>query len=191
MRDRLKLSLRSHLRYDYLDFEVNGTPLLQQISIDLLYGTQPSDHRKRGVKSNLVSTLRLKTGLYPETAAALSLLSEPGRAPIFGCSECCDDCEAITVSIQRSGGAVVWQDFRFIPAADVREAFGTIPEPKWATLLRAGPFWFEEREYMRAVAAAMEHLSPPASKAVPGPGAFGSTLASAGTPVVRPDRDHL
>ncbi|MFF7639386.1 oxidoreductase [Streptomyces canus] len=118
---------------DFLDFIVDGRPLLFQLS-DL----------------DAVSPLASDVPPAIFTAQVRSLLGETdaplpnGRHVIYGCPECEDlGCGAVTAVIERDGDDVIWRDFAWqtAPAVDLQlNGYHGI-----------GPFRFQGAEYRTAL----------------------------------------
>ncbi|POX51009.1 oxidoreductase [Streptomyces sp. Ru71] len=120
---------------DFLDFVVDGRPLLFELS-DL------------DAVSPLASDV--PPAILTEQARGLLGEAEPplpgGRYVIYGCPECADlACGAVTAVIERDGDDYVWRDFAWQTREDVdleRDGYRGI-----------GPFRFRGEEYRAALAA--------------------------------------
>ncbi|WP_030840508.1 hypothetical protein [Streptomyces hygroscopicus] len=123
---------------DFLDFAVNGSPLLVRLAdLDavspLALDLGPSDFAEQ------VRTL------LPEAETPL----EGSRRVIYGCPECAGlACGAVTAVIERDGPDVVWRDFR--------RQTGRTPDGERDGYHDIGPYRFRGEEYR----AALERLLP-------------------------------
>ncbi|HEY9367100.1 oxidoreductase [Streptomyces sp.] len=121
------------LHRDFLDFVVDGRPLLQELS-----------------ELDAVSPLAadVPPEIFAEDVRRLLLDAEPpladGRFILYACPECAGlDCGAVTAVIERDGDAVVWRDFAWQtdePADLERNGYQGI-----------GPFRFRADEYRAAL----------------------------------------
>ncbi|MEU1403116.1 oxidoreductase [Streptomyces sp. NPDC005728] len=132
---------------DFVDFVVDGRPLLFQLS-DL------------DAVSPLASDV--PPAIFTEQVRSLLLEAEPplpdGRFVIYGCPECADlACGAVTAVIERDGDDYIWRDFAWQTDehADLeRNGYHGI-----------GPFRFAGPEYRAALAALIEDADgPPAPR---------------------------
>jgi hypothetical protein len=132
---------------DFVDFVVNGRPLLLQLS-DL------------DAVSPLASDV--PPAVFADHVRALLLEAEPplpdGRFVLYGCPECEDlACGAVTAVIERDGDDYIWRDFAWQTAerADLgRNGYHGI-----------GPFRFRGREYRTALAGLIDGAGgPPAGR---------------------------
>ncbi|MEU8530603.1 MULTISPECIES: oxidoreductase [Streptomyces] len=122
------------LHREFLDFVVDGRPLLQELS-----------------ELDAVSPLAadVPPEIFGEDVRRLLLEAEPplagGRCVLYACPECAGlDCGAVTAVVERDGDAVVWRDFAWQTDEDVdleRDGYHGI-----------GPFRFRADEYRAALA---------------------------------------
>jgi hypothetical protein len=131
---------------DFVDFIVDGRPLLFQLS-DLDAVSPLASDVPPAIFTEQVRSLLL------ETEAPL----EGGRYVIYGCPECEDlACGAVTAVIERDGDDYIWRDFA------------------WQTDVHAdlelngyhgiGPFRFAGREYRTALDSLLDGAGPPAAR---------------------------
>ncbi|MFF0205593.1 oxidoreductase [Streptomyces sp. NPDC005017] len=128
------------LHRDFVDFIVDGRPLLFQLS-DLDAVSPLASDVPPAIFTAQVRALLLE----PEASAPLP----GGRYVIYGCPECADlACGAVTAVIERDGEDYVWRDF----------AWQTEPEPDLERngYHGIGPFRFAGEEY-RAALDALTH----------------------------------
>ncbi|MBN0048622.1 oxidoreductase [Streptomyces actuosus] len=127
---------------DFLDFVVDGRPLLLQLSD--LDAVSP-------LASDLPPTI------FTEQVHSLLLEGEAplpgGRYVLYGCPECADPgCGAVTALIERDGDDYVWRDFAWQTSEDVdleRNGYrGT------------GPFRFRGEEYRAVLRSLLEGPEP-------------------------------
>ncbi|MEU0072283.1 oxidoreductase [Streptomyces sp. NPDC006332] len=131
---------------DFVDFIVDGRPLLFQLS-DLDAVSPLASDVPPAIFTAQVRSLLLETGApLPD-----------GRYIVYGCPECEDlACGAVTAVIEHDGDDVVWRDFA------------------WQTDQRAdlelngyhgiGPFRFDGAEYRSALAALLDGTAPAAHR---------------------------
>ncbi|MFI7402143.1 oxidoreductase [Streptomyces sp. NPDC049541] len=127
---------------DFVDFIVDGRPLLFQLS-DL------------DAVSPLASDI--PPAIFTEHVRSLLLEADPplpdGRYVIYGCPECADlACGAVTAIIERDGEDYIWRDFAWQTDehADLElNGYHGI-----------GPFRFQGAEYRQALAALLDGASP-------------------------------
>ncbi|MGW1748847.1 oxidoreductase [Streptomyces sp. NPDC002092] len=133
---------------DFVDFIVDGRPLLFQLS-DL------------DAVSPLASDI--PPAIFTEHVRGLLLEADPplpgGRYVIYGCPECADlACGAVTAIIQQDGEDYIWRDFAWQTDehADLElNGYHGI-----------GPFRFRGAEYREALAALLQGESPGARRRV-------------------------
>ncbi|WP_030936253.1 hypothetical protein [Streptomyces sp. NRRL S-646] len=133
---------------DFVDFIVDGRPLLFQLS-DL------------DAVSPLASDI--PPAIFTEQVRSLLLEADPplpdGRYVIYGCPECADlACGAVTAMIEQDGEDYVWRDFAWQTDehADLElNGYHGI-----------GPFRFHGAEYREALAALLDGESPGARRRV-------------------------
>ena len=133
---------------DFVDFIVDGRPLLFQLS-DL------------DAVSPLASDV--PPAIFTEQVRSLLLEADPplpdGRYVIYGCPECADlACGAVTAIIQQDGEDYIWRDFAWQTDehADLElNGYHGI-----------GPFRFHGAEYREALAALLDGESPGARRRV-------------------------
>jgi len=133
---------------DFVDFIVDGRPLLFQLS-DL------------DAVSPLASDI--PPAIFTEQVRSLLLEADPplpgGRYVIYGCPECADlACGAVTAIIQQDGEDYIWRDFAWQTDehADLElNGYHGI-----------GPFRFHGAEYREALAALLDGESPGARRRV-------------------------
>ncbi|MCL6673044.1 MULTISPECIES: oxidoreductase [Streptomyces] len=133
---------------DFVDFLVDGRPLLFQLS-DLDAVSPLASDIPPAIFTEHVR------GLLLETDAPLP----DGRHVIYGCPECADlACGAVTAVIDRDGGDFVWRDFAWQTDehADLElNGYHGI-----------GPFRFRGTEYRAALAALLDGGTPSARRRV-------------------------
>ncbi|MFE2261614.1 oxidoreductase [Streptomyces griseosporeus] len=127
---------------DFLDFVVDGRPLLFQLS-DLDAVSPLASDVPPAIFTEQVHSLLL------EAPAPLS----GGRYVVYGCPECADlACGAVTAVIERDGDDYVWRDFAWQTGEDVdleRDGYhGT------------GPFRFRGEEYRAALRSLLDGTAP-------------------------------
>jgi hypothetical protein len=133
---------------DFVDFIVDGRPLLFQLS-DL------------DAVSPLASDV--PPAIFTEQVRAL-LLEAPaplpdGRYVVYGCPECADlACGAVTAVIQRDGPDFVWRDFAWQTGEDA--------DLELNGYHGIGPFRFHGTEYRAALAALLDGEAPTARRRV-------------------------
>ncbi|MFD3582348.1 oxidoreductase [Streptomyces sp. NPDC058683] len=133
---------------DFVDFVVDGSPLLFQLS-------------------DLDAVSPLASDIPPAifTAQVRSLLLESGaplpddRYIIYGCPECEDlACGAVTAVIERDGEDYVWRDFAW--------QTGEHADLELNGYHGIGPFRFPGPEYREALGALLEDSGPPPGRRV-------------------------
>ncbi len=115
---------------DFLDFEVNGRPLLPRLAD--LDAVSP-------LASDLGPTVFAEQvrGLLLETGSPL----DGGRYVIYGCPECEGlACGAVTAVIERDGPDIVWRDFLW-------QTDRTTPDPERDGYHGIGPYRFHGDQY--------------------------------------------
>ncbi|MER6349437.1 oxidoreductase [Streptomyces sp. NPDC001595] len=127
---------------DFVDFVVDGRPLLHQLST-----------------LDAVSPLAADVPPAIFTAQVRSLLLEAdaplpdGRYIVYGCPECADlACGAVTAAIERDGDDYVWRDF----AWQTRE----LADLELGGYHGIGPFRFRGEEYRAALYALLDGTAP-------------------------------
>ncbi|GHE05839.1 oxidoreductase [Streptomyces alanosinicus] len=128
---------------DFVDFVVDGRPLLFQLS-DL------------DAVSPLASDV--PPAIFTEQVRALLLEAEPplpdGRFVIYGCPECADlGCGAVTAVIERDGEDYIWRDFAW-----QTEEHADLERNGYQGV---GPFRFQGTEYRTALGALRDGTSAP------------------------------
>ncbi|MEU5595786.1 oxidoreductase [Streptomyces sp. NPDC020298] len=147
------------LHRDFLDFVVDGRPLLLRLpSLDavspLALDVPPA-----------LFTARVR-GLLLETGAPLP----GGRFVLYGCPECADlACGAVTAVIERDGDDYVWRDFARQSDDDA--------DPDFDGYHGVGPFRFHGPEYRAALGALLDGDGPPPRRRVLLIGARAALLA--------------
>ncbi|WP_105969902.1 oxidoreductase [Streptomyces geranii] len=123
---------------DFLDFIVDGRPLLYQLSDLDAVSPLASD------VPPAIFTAQVR-GLLLEADAPL----EGGRYVIYGCPECADlACGAVTAAIERDGDDYVWRDFAWQTAAQV--------DLELNGYHGIGPFRFPGAEYREALGSLLD-----------------------------------
>lgn len=133
---------------DFVDFVVDGSPLLFQLSDLDAVSPLASD------VPPAIFTAQVR-GLLLESEAPL-----PGeRYVIYGCPDCEDlGCGAVTAVIERDGDDYVWRDFAWQTDEHADLELNGYPG--------IGPFRFPGPEYRRALGALLEDPGPPPGRRV-------------------------
>ncbi|MFJ9543625.1 oxidoreductase [Streptomyces sp. NPDC101225] len=131
---------------DFVDFIVDGRPLLFQLS-DLDAVSPLASDVPPAIFTEQVRSLLL------EARAPLP----DGRYVVYGCPECADlACGAVTAVIERDGEDFIWRDFAWQTdehADPVRNGYHGI-----------GPFRFRGEQYREALAALLDGESAPGTR---------------------------
>lgn len=143
-------------------FAIDGEPLALLISAlgeDATLGEDVSvaDGAWADLSLPLVQSLRVGRLTDPDWSSGL----QPGRFPLYVCSECADlGCGALTVAIERTarpdGEAVVWSDFRFEDGFTVSSEL--------PSLTGLGRFTFSAEHYHMAFQEPLEQLGAMADR---------------------------
>ncbi|MEU0443257.1 oxidoreductase [Streptomyces sp. NPDC006186] len=131
---------------DFLDFVVDGRPLLYRLS---------------GLDAVSPLASDVPPAVFTEQVHSL-LLEAPaplpgGRYIVYGCPECADlGCGAVTAVIERDGDDYVWRDFAWQTAEDVDLERDGYPG--------TGPFRFRGEEYRAALRSLLDGSAPHTSR---------------------------
>ncbi|MER6528703.1 oxidoreductase [Streptomyces sp. NPDC001508] len=130
---------------DFVDFVIDGRPLLFQLSDLDAVSPLASD------MPPAIFTAQVR-GLLLETGAPLP----GGRYVVYGCPECADlACGAVTAVIERDGDDYVWRDFAWQTDEHADLEFNGYHG--------IGPFRFHGPGYRAALAALLDDTAPPAA----------------------------
>ncbi|MEU9972074.1 oxidoreductase [Streptomyces sp. NPDC051014] len=136
------------VRRDFVDFVVDGSPLLFQLSGPDAVSPLASD------VPPAIFTAHVR-GLLLESGAPLP----GGRHILYGCPECEDlACGAVTAVIERDGDDYVWRDFAW--------QTGEIADPERNGYHGIGPFRFPGPAYREALGALLDGPVPPPGRRV-------------------------
>lgn len=148
---------------DFVDFVVDGRPLLYRLS-DLDAVSPLASDVPPSLFTAQVRALLLETG------APLP----GGRYVVYGCPECEDlACGAVTAVIERDGEDVIWRDFAWQTAED--------PDLERDGYHGMGPFRFRGPEYRAALSALLDGALPGSRRRV-------LLIGARAAPLARPQR---
>ncbi|MCH0563548.1 MULTISPECIES: oxidoreductase [unclassified Streptomyces] len=127
---------------DFLDFVVDGRPLLLSLS-DLDAVSPLASDVPPALFTEQVRSLLLEGGA----------LLPGGRYVLYGCPECADlGCGAVTALIERDGDDYVWRDFAWQTSEDVDLELNGYPG--------TGPFRFRGEEYRAVLRSLLDRPEP-------------------------------